>query len=219
MNDDSFTSAPQLKRGPLGRAPLSNRRIETLNYVENVLIRFYMELGTTGLVAAGALGFVALANSRAVTGEHMEKPHRIGQLYGYTVCLVAVVTFLTSANSLVKAFFALANPISYGQEPFRMGFEPSLSSFEAFRATYMFGGRAMVNVASAAGDSSLRADTLSTAELQSRYDALRSERVAQVRQAALSEVVTSGMLIVIAVVLFGLHWRWLRAREREAAPA
>ena len=188
-----------------------------MNYVENVLIRFYMELGTTGLVAAGALGFVALANSRTVTGEHMEKPQRIGQLYGYAVCLVAVVTFLTSANSLVKAVFALADPIAYGQEPFRMGFEPSLSSLEAFRATYMFGGRAMVNMARTARDSSLRADTLSTAELQSRYEALRGERVAQVRQAGLSEVVTSGMLIVIAVVLFWLHWRWLRAREREAA--
>jgi len=192
-------------------------------YLENVLFRFYMELGTVGLVVSGALAFVALANSRAVGGEHMDKPHRIGQLYGYTVCLVAVVTFLTSANSFVKGLFALADPVSYGQEPFRMGFEPSLSSFEAFRATYMFGpSGAMVSMARARGaarDTSQRVDTLSTAELRSRYEALRSERVAQVRQAGLSEVVTSGILIVLAAVLFGVHWRWLRAREREAAPA
>jgi len=182
-----------------------------------------MELGTIGLVATGALAFVLLANSRAVTGEHMERPHRIGQLYGYTVCLVAVVTFLTSANSLIKSLTALADPISFGQEPFRMGFEPSLSSFDAFRATYMFGtGGAIVSMAGGRGatrDTTGRVDTLSTAELRGRYDALRNERVAQVRQAVLSEVISSGTLILLAVVLFAIHWRWLRARERDAAPA
>ena len=150
----------------------------------------------------------------------MERSSRVPQLYGYTVCLVAVVTFLTSANSLLKNTIALLNPIAYQAEPFRMGFEPSLSSFEAFRATYMFGGVGAVAVVPSlreASDSSRRPDTLTTADLRSRYDALRNERLTQVRFAATGQVVTNLFLVVLSVVLFSLHWRWLRARERASA--
>jgi hypothetical protein len=40
-----------------------------------------------------------------------EKPNRIPQIYGYTVCLIAVVAFLISINGIVDASFTLANPM------------------------------------------------------------------------------------------------------------
>lgn len=150
----------------------------------------------------------------------MDRPDRVAHLYGYTVCLVAVVTFLVSAHSLVRAGFALADPLRSEDREF--GFEPSVSSFEAFRATYMFGGAGgAVVVGRAAGrsaaDSSARADTLSTADLRARYEALRADRVGRTRYQAAREAVTSGLLLVLALILFALHWRWLRERESRVS--
>jgi hypothetical protein len=195
-----------------------------MTFLESALWRFYWELGPIGLTSLGVLAFVGLASSRTAIGDDMDRPHRIGQLYGYSVCLIAVVTFLTSANTAVKSVFVLSDPIASTAEPFRSGFEPSLTSFEAFRATYMFGGGGMASITpldrGGAADSVPRFDTLSTADLRTRYEALRGERITQGRYAATRELVTSALLMGIAVVLFIAHWRWLRARERQGtAPA
>jgi hypothetical protein len=189
--------------------------------LHHTLLRFYWDLGTTGLTVVGALAFIGLATTRAVTGENgMDRPPRIAQLYGYTVCLVAIVTFLTSVNGLFKSLFTLSDPIAATAEPFSMGFEPSLSSFEAFRATYMFGTRGTVVSIDGQGampDTTGAVDTLTTTELRGRYEALRAERIQQVRHAGIREAVTSAALVTLAIVLFVVHWRWLRTRERMAA--
>ena len=40
----------------------------------------------------------------------MDQPRWIPQLYGYTVCLIAVVTILISRNSMVNNVFEFAEP-------------------------------------------------------------------------------------------------------------
>ena len=196
-----------------------------MDSIGTILYRFYLELGTVGLSVLGILAFVAVGRSPAVLGDTMEKASRIGQLYGYTVCLVAVITFLLSAHSLVQNIFRYADPIASQDEPFRMGFEPSLTSFDAFRATYMFGSRGVVVALarSASADSTRSADTLGTTELRTRYEALRSERITQTRNTAAGELVTNALLLLFAVLLFVTHWLWLRRREHDngiaAAPA
>ena len=40
----------------------------------------------------------------------MDQPRWIPQLYGYTVCLIAVVTILISRNSIVNNIFEFAEP-------------------------------------------------------------------------------------------------------------
>jgi hypothetical protein len=188
-----------------------------MEYFQNIIYRIYLELGTAGMITVGGLAFVGVASSRITTGEDMERPHRVGQLYGYTVCLVAVITFLTSVSGVIRSVASLANPISYTESPFRMGFEPSLSSFEAFRATYMFGGSGVVFAsASVRGEEPTpRRDTLSTVDLRARFEALRAERIGVVSQAATTQLVTSALLMLITVILFVTHWRWVRVRERR----
>src|SRR5437016_5790210 len=44
-------------------------------------------------------------------GDDMERPNRVAQLYGYAVCLIAVIVFLISANSFVEHLFTLSNPL------------------------------------------------------------------------------------------------------------
>lgn len=134
------------------------------------------------------------------------KPNRVPQIYGYTVCVIAVVTFLICSTVIVNNVFDLANPIRAGY-----GFESSLSSFEAYKATYQRDQRAVVG--GAAGEA--RPDTASEATLQKRYEALREDRISRVRFQAWKAIVTSGLLLIISVVLFALHWRWMK-KAREA---
>ena len=42
----------------------------------------------------------------------MERQHKITQIYGYSVCLVAVITSLIAVASLVDAVFNLSAPLA-----------------------------------------------------------------------------------------------------------
>jgi hypothetical protein len=131
----------------------------------------------------------------------MDKPNRVPQIYGYTVCVIAVVTFLICATVIVNNVFDLASPMRAGY-----GIESSLSSFEAYKATYQRDQRAVVG--GAAGEA--RPDTASEATLRKRYEAMREDRVGRVRFQSWKAITTSGLLLIISVVLFVLHWRWMR---------
>src|SRR5919107_2193993 len=74
--------------------------------------------------------WVILAGSRFVQGGVVERPERVPQLYGYTVCLIALVWALTSLVGLVEHGLTLTDPLYERREDF--GIEPSVTSFEAF---------------------------------------------------------------------------------------
>ncbi len=140
----------------------------------------------------------------------MDKSSKVPQVYGYTVCVIAVVTFLICATVIVNNVFDLANPIQAG-----FGMESSLTSFEAYKATYQKDQRS--GLATAAAEP--RADTLSEATLRVRYEAARADRFARVRFQSWKALTTSGLLLVISVVLFVLHWRWMKRAGGAPEPA
>ena len=67
-----------------------------------------------------------------------------------------------------------------------------------------------------AGAPTTGADTLSTAELRRRYEALRADRIAQMSYSASQRIVKHTLLILLAIGLFATHWRWVQ-RQRDAA--
>ena len=127
----------------------------------------------------------------------------VAQWYGYAVCLVAVITFLVTVNTLVDNVFALADPIRAGA-----GYEPTLASFEAYKATLE------------RRSPTTRADSLAPketdAEVRRRYEVLRADRIAQRRFEANKSLATSAILLVLSVLLFSWHWAWLRRTMRGA---
>ena len=139
---------------------------------------------------------------------------RIAQVYGYAVCFITVIVILISIKSVVDAFIDLTDPIradsgGYG----RSG--RSLSSFELYK---MDSQREPQRPGSAPVASvNQRTDTLSEAQLHRLYDAERQQAIDNVRFRAMRTLVGSGLLIVVALVLFVVHWRWLR--ERDTIPA
>jgi hypothetical protein len=143
-------------------------------------------------------GFTAMSYAALSNGGPVDKPNRIKQLYGYTVCLVAVITGLVSTASVVDNVIDLSNPLAVER-----GFtEASLTSFESYRATR--------NRFSFAREGPPVVDTTSEATLRARYDALRTDQISVQNFRARKGAVSAAILLLLAVVLFVSHWRWLR---------
>ena len=154
--------------------------------------------------------WIILAGSRFVQGGVVERPERVPQLYGYTMCLVGLLWALSSIIGLVESAQALAAPAYHRQNEF--GIEPSISSFEAFRLTYDRARRF-----SAPDPRESKLDTVPEAELRRRFEIYRADRIAATEVEARQALVTKGMSLLLAAGLFAFHWRWLR--RKSIAPA
>lgn len=177
-----------------------------------------MNLVAFGPESAGPFGFfgsafigiaiiaawVILASSRFVHGGVVERPERVPQLYGYTVCLVTLIWAIASTIAVVGALLTLNAPLYRNDRGFG-GYEPSVSSFEAFRTTSEM-QRRMMNQDSRA----TLLDTVPEPELRRRYEALRADHIARNTVEARRTLIVSAFSLIIAAVLFTLHWRWLR---------
>ncbi len=126
---------------------------------------------------------------------------RIGQIYGYLVCLIAVVTFLISLNSAVGAAIDLSDPL-YSS---RYRADPRLASFEVYRVEMQQRGTLAPVPAGAAAPA-----PADTAELRAAFEAAREDHIRSVQFQARRQLATSGLLVVVAAALFIVHWVWLR---------
>jgi hypothetical protein len=129
----------------------------------------------------------------------MERTVRIQQIYGYLVCLIAVITILISAGSLINAVFDLNRPQEI-VEPYG----PDGSTFESYRLSKL---REAAEVRDKTGNQSV---IPSDSTLRRMYTTERQSRVAYAHWQSLKSIVTSALMIVIALILFIIHWRWLR---------
>jgi hypothetical protein len=163
----------------------------------------------------GLATWIILAASRFVHGGAVERPERVAQLYGYTVCLIAIVMALTSILGIIDAGFDRAAP--HLAETGDWGWqEPSVSSFEAYRATLDRGPRFGTDADAA------KPDTVPETELRRRFEALRADRIERIRFKARRSLVTNTLTLILAAGLFAFHWRWVRRRvpiETRTAPA
>jgi hypothetical protein len=138
----------------------------------------------------------------------MDQPRWIPQVYGYTVCLIAVITILISLNSAVNNAFDFAEPEMSHQMPSDFGGR----SLEACRENYLTrtitGPRRELppNV-------TIPADSV----LMRMCAEERAERIAIVRHRALRSLVTSTLMLLVAGILFAVHWRWLRGSRTAMA--
>lgn len=135
---------------------------------------------------------------------------RIAQVYGYAVCFITVIVILISIKSVVDAVIDLSDPIradsgGYG----RSG--RSLSNFEL----YKLDARREPRVPGPAGavPAKVQTDSLSDTDLRRLYDAEREQAIGNVKFRAIKTLIGSGLLIIVSLILFLVHWRWLRERD------
>jgi hypothetical protein len=145
--------------------------------------------------------------------------NRISQIYGYAVCLITVVVMLIGIKQVVDAAIDLSDPIR--AEGSRMG--RTLTNFEVYKmeARREAGARAQVGPTPAGVVAPIKVaatdTTTSDAELRRLYDAERETAIGNARFRAIRSLIGNFLLIALAGVLFGVHWRWLK--RRDAIPA
>jgi hypothetical protein len=139
----------------------------------------------------------------------MDQPRWIPQVYGYTVCLIAVITILISLNSIVNNVFEFAEPEMSREVTGEFGGR----SLEACRQRWMRTSSSTRPEGPAAAAPDIPADSVLLALCAEE----RADRVAAVRHRALRSLVTSTLMLLVAGVLFAVHWRWLRGSRTAMA--
>lgn len=145
-------------------------------------------------------------------GGTVERPNRVPQLYGYTVCLVALLTVLTTLPGMVDSLFMLSDPT---QETSRFGVGSSLGSFESYKASQ----QRPQEVRPPGVPPSAPEAPLTEEQLRAQYSALRADQIAANRFEARRSLVRNGILLLLALSLFAGHWRWLRSRAEPLPSA
>lgn len=132
-----------------------------------------------------------------------EKSQKIQMVYGYAVCLVAVITFLISVTSMVYALIDLSEPLSayrtYGADA------PSLASFENYK----------VDIIKATDPA--HGLELGDASLNSMYESAKMDAVAKVKHKSMRSIIVNGLVLLICIVLFITHWMWMRRLSKKSS--
>lgn len=129
-------------------------------------------------------------------GTIMEKPQRMPQIYGYLVCLVAVITFLICASTLIYAIIDLGDPIHAGFPA------PNLASYENYKMDIL----KSVPKEGESKTSYIPDDQT----LRAMFESAKDDKIQRERHEANRSIVIDSILIVICIVLFVTHWRWMR---------
>ena len=130
-----------------------------------------------------------------------EKSQKIQMVYGYAVCIVAVITFLISLTSMIYAVIDLADPVNayrtYGRDV------PSLASYDNYRVD-------IIKATDPAHGLELDETTL-----RSMYESAKNDAIAKVRHESIRSVVINSIVLLICIILFTTHWIWMRRLSRK----
>lgn len=135
----------------------------------------------------------------------MEKSTKIvSQVYGYAVCLVTVITFLISVTALLTAIIDRGDPLHSGFTP---AGSPSLASYENYKSDVLKSnqkGTDKVNEAYTPDEQTLKA----------MYESARNDKIQSAQHAAFKTILISSLLIIICIILFFTHWKWMQKMTR-----
>lgn len=135
-------------------------------------------------------------------GGTVDRANRVAQLYGYTICLVSVVTILFTVPSIISNLFQLSDPLQADES-----YHPVLTSFEGYKATWE-----RAEGLNPPDEPKPARPAPTDEELQRSYEALRADRIARNQFEARRSLVSDSLMLILAIGLFAGHWRWLRRR-------
>ncbi|MBN1337728.1 MAG: hypothetical protein JXA03_00315 [Bacteroidales bacterium] len=125
----------------------------------------------------------------------MEKKSKAPIVYGYAVCLVAVITFLICVAALVNALIDMGDPL-YAERDYTNA--PSLASFDNYKMDLM---------KSPEKETSFVPDDET---LKTMFESAKNDKIMSVKHRSLRTIYVNSLLVVICIALFISHWRWMR---------
>ncbi len=126
----------------------------------------------------------------------MEKQHKIAKIYGYAVCLVAVITFLISTTSLVNAVIDSGDPLHV--EVYSAKGTPSLASFDNYK---------MDVLQSPDKESAYVPDDKT---LRNMFEAAKTDKIQSIKHRTRRSIIVDIILIALCFMFFTTHWMWMR---------
>lgn len=129
----------------------------------------------------------------------MEKKSKAPLIYGYAVCLVAVITFLISIAGIINAVMDLSDPL-YSNFRYK---QESIASFENYKMDIL---KSQAEKETWAPDD---------ATLKAMYESEKDDRIRRVKHNSFQNILVNGTLIIICIVLFLTHWRWMRRLNKK----
>lgn len=142
----------------------------------------------------------------------IDNSSRMAQAYGYIVCLIAVVVGLASLAGMVGSLFDYADPVhsdKYG----RSGM--SVTSYNAYKREYY--SRQPAAPRPGPDVTTRPADSLPDVTLRQMYQEDRADHIDNTKFRALRSLVSSLLLLVVSLILFSVHWKWLRRQSVQTA--
>ncbi|MCK5764519.1 MAG: hypothetical protein KAH26_00985 [Bacteroidales bacterium] len=129
----------------------------------------------------------------------MEKKSKAPLVYGYAVCIVAVITFLISIAGIIFAVMDLGDPLYAGRNYNKV----SLASFENYKMDML------------KSPDEKQAWVPDDETLKAMYEAEKDDVIRRVKHNSMRSLYINGVLIIICIVLFLTHWRWMRRVGRK----
>lgn len=120
----------------------------------------------------------------------MEKKRNIIQVYAIIVNVVAVITFIIAITSFISAVIDRSDPLYGGYS------QVDLSSFEKYKMDVL--------KSTTKDDAYIPNDEA----IRDMYDAAKADKINTVLHQSFRTMVVSGVVIAIAIILFGSHW-WI----------
>lgn len=129
----------------------------------------------------------------------MEKKSKAPLIYGYAVCLVAVITFLIAVAGIIFAVMDLGDPL-YASNNYN---KASIASFENYK----------MDMLKSQGEKETWAPDDKT--LKAMYEAEKDDRIRRVKHDSMRSIYINGALILICFIMFLTHWCWMRRVGRK----
>lgn len=127
----------------------------------------------------------------------MQTMQRGAKIYGYTVCVIAVITFIITLSTMITAFLNMSDPLYAGYQDYS-----HLSSFENYKVEAM---KAIAEDAAYVPDD---------ATLRSMYESARNDTISHAKHTIRRDLTVSGIIMILSIVLFTIHWMWMRKLSR-----
>ena len=146
----------------------------------------------------------------------IDSQSRMAQGYGYLVCLIAVIAGLASVGGMVNSLFDYVDPVHsdrYG------GSNMPVSSYSAYKRAYYREPRRTTVAPDRSGNTATVAttDSLPETTLRQMYQEDRADHIDTTRFRALKNLVSTALLLIVSIILFTIHWKWLRRQSARTA--
>lgn len=126
----------------------------------------------------------------------------MAQVYGYIVCLVAVITFIICLANIIPAIIDLGDPLHSGPV-WNTQNAPSLASYENYKMDIL---KSTIKEKAETAQSFIPDDQT----LRVMYESAKEDRIQTALHQSKRTIIVSGLITLVSIVLFISHWIWVR---------